>query len=548
MAQTLQVLATHSYPGYQFMAGFSHQKYNPEPCFRFLILTVLDWICSRIGDEGLNQELGERFPPEAAKDICFQSMRREEPCKLEIVSLPHDGIWSASITEPDMDRNERKAVVGRSFVTNIGIRLTKNDRGEQIVILGIRIDIRDPENAPAEVPHAYRPAFIKALFLNPDIRAEQAGYPVRRGCFLLNQEAEFQKLSKTLSRRDCCLPALIFTSAFDFAAIQKALEDIDSKLGLADSKSSILNQARIIDRIPDKLGQSLLGYCRVFRVPGGAFRQFKSFFHVNEDFKPGDMLFLAPTAFSGKSAVIKYREEQARVLQEDYFQDLKETMMAYSKRKAYCFDPVVFVPEALRIQRQQRIEKVREETENLTFDQLSDIVAENEAKISRLANRVLELERENEILKRRMAQNRCDLPSVPIYVPDTEEYFPGEIRDLILTVLRAKDAAAGGSPDSRAAELLSRIVKMNEPGYEGVELFEQIKRIFAGHSNFSEGDFNSLRALGFLIEETKQGDGHTRLRFKTSPRFCSIPSTGSDVRGMKNAYAAFEKKESVYKI
>ena len=40
----------------------------------------------------------------------------------------------------------------------------------------------------------------------------------------------------------------------------------------------------------------------------------------------------------------------------------------------------------------------------------------------------------------------------------------------------------------------------------------------------------------------------TRLRFKTSPRIHAIPSTGSDVRGMRNSFTNFETKESVYKI
>ncbi len=74
------------------------------------------------------------------------------------------------------------------------------------------------------------------------------------------------------------------------------------------------------------------------------------------------------------------------------------------------------------------------------------------------------------------------------------------------------------------------------------------KRVFHGHKNLADGDFCELRRLGFIVEGTKQGDGHTRLRFKTSSRFHAIPSTGSDVRGMKNSFASFETKESVYKI
>ena len=547
MANTLRVLATHAYPGYQFIARFEHRQYKPEQCFRFLILTVLDWISSRLGDDALDQELGARFPMENAAETCFRSLSREDPCKLDIVSMIDDGIWAASIAEPDMDRTEHKAVVGRSFTTNIGIALAEDERKEKIVTLGVRIDVRDPENAPAEVPYAYRPAFIKKLFENPDVVATQAGYPVKRGCFLLGQDANLTKLSTTLSDRNCFLPALIFTSAFNFSSMEQVLTDVDRMLGLTDTEGSILKQARMIDETPERIGRTLLGYCRVFLVPGAVFEQFKRTYHLSDDFSPGDMLFIEPAVFGHGSMTIKYKDEQSRILQSDYFEGLKERLMAYSKRKAYSFEPVVFVPEALSIQRQKRVETIRRETESLTFDQLSDVVAENEAEINRLENRLAELERENEILKSKIHQNG-GMSSIPIRVPEIDEYFPGELRDLILTVLRNRDSMSGSTPDTRATELLRAIVQLNEPGNNGAALFDRIKRIFNGHKNLSEGDFSELRALGFVIEEVKQGDGHIRMRFMTSPRFHSIASTGSDVRGMKNSFSTIEKTESVYKV
>ena len=551
MAHTLQVLATHSYPAYQFIAQFEYEQHSPEECFRFLILTVLDWICNRLGDEALDQMLGPRFPAESASDSCFQSLSREEPCRLDIISLVDDGIWAAQITEPDMDRDQRKAVVGRSFVSNVGIRLAENDRGNIIVLLGIRIDVHDPENATMEVPFAYRPAFIKTLFSIPEIRAYQASYPVKRGCFTLNDKDSLQKVTQTLSDRNCFLPAFIFTSPFKLEDIEESLSDIDRKLGLADSKSSILSQARLISEIPERLGKSLLAYSRVFSVSTAAFDSFKIAFNLSDDFMPGDMLLVEPEVFGRRIYVIRYTEEQSRILRDDYFTDTTDRLYAFSKRKVYNFSPVLFVPEALSVQRQQRLEKVRQETETLTFEQLSDVVAENEAEISKLRGQVEKLERENIILSERLRQTKSDLPSVSIFIPDeVEEYFPGEIRDLILTVLRNRDAMSARTPDTRATEILRQIVEMdgNALGTQGQELFDQIQRIFNGHKNFGEGDFAELRSLGFVIEETKQGDGHIRAQFKTSQRFHPLPSTGSDVRGLKNSFSSFEKKESVYKV
>ena len=549
MAHTLQVLATHSYPGYQFVAEFEHEKYSGDDCFRYLILTVIEWLSNRVGKENIGLTLGTDYSPQEAPEACFESLSREEPCKIEIVSLMSEGIWSLCITEPDMDRNDRVAVVGRSFVTNVGIRMHSNERGEKIVTLGVCIDIRDPENAPTEVAYAYRPAFIKKLFLDPNIRAFQAGYPIKRGCFVISEVEQFQKLKRTLANQNCQLPALVFTSAFDFASIENAIQDIDQKLGLTGAVSSIWSQAKRIDEIPHGLGRSLLGYSRVFLVPNCAFRSFASAFHIDDNFKPGDMLFIEPSVFGNSISTINYKEEQSRILGQDYYHKVKESIMAYSKRKnEYNYGPVVFTKDAMEMQRKQRIERIRHETENYTFDQLSDEVAKSETEAAQLRARIVQLERENEAYRLRLQEKNGAASSVSILVPDDEPYFPGEFRDLILNVLRMRDAMTGDVPNTRGTELLRKIVAMNKPEGYGEKLFDQIKSVFSGHKNLSDGDFAVLRELGIVVEETKQGDGHIRFHFKTSPRFYSISSTGSDVRGMKNSFSSFEKAESIYKV
>ena len=552
-AQPLRILTTHSYPGYQFVASFTYCDKADEHCFRFLILTVLEWICKRTDDEDLKQRLSLPSPINVsdAPASCFQSVKIEAPYRLEIIALPDQGIWSARIIEPDMDHEGRKAVVGRSFITDVGIQIKGKDTPGCEVMLGVRTSVLDPENVTEEVPFAYRPAFVKTLFKNPDIRASQGTRRVKRGLFELASKSDVQELYADLQRDDYYLPSLIFTSAFRFADLEESLRDIDQKLGLSDGLRSVCAQAQEIEGRPYRLGESFLGYCRVFRVPVHLFDEFRQVFPTSAEFSPGDILLVEPPAFGAMVSEFRYKEEQARVMQEDYYDAIKKRMFSYSKKKAYDM-PVFFVPEADAVRRELTRERLKQEIQEATLDELVDKENKAEEEKEALERRIREQERAIRKLEARISGHETNQShrTVQIVIPeDMEEYFQDEIRDLILTILKNRDAMTG-KPETRGTELLRRILSQegNQLSAEGTRLFRDIERIFNGHKNLSEGDFAELRRLGFSIEASKQGDGHTRLHFMTSQRFYSIPCTGSDVRGMKNAFAKFERSESVYKV
>ena len=548
----LKVLATHAYPAYQFVADFEYRDHDGDACFRYLILHILDWVCQRTEDDILIKSLGLPSPPDPdeAGESCFQSVHVSDAYKLDICALMAEGIWSMRLAEPDMDRAERRAVVGRSFVTNVG--LTRKAPDSRLVTCGIRIDVLDPENAPEEVPFAYRPAFLRTLFIKGEVRVSQACYPVRREAIRLETEDSMRDVLALQDRPDTVLPALVITEAFDYGEIAHELEDIDAKLGLAESRNSILHQARIISDMPAELSHHLLCYGRVFAVPVREFAKLRSVFRLSEDFRKGDILLIEPKRFGRRCRVYRYAEEQARILQKEYFEGITNAVQTYSKRKGYPYDGVCFLDEAQQIERDKRIRRIREEQEKTTFGSFCDLLDTAEQDRDRMKEENERLKKNLELMEARLqAQKRSFEHAVAIAVPeDAEEYFPDEMRDLILTVLRNRDGQSDRTEETRATELLRRIVELEENRItgKGYEVFDGIEKILQGHKNLSEGDYSKLKRFGLIREPDKQGDGHIRLRFRGGKRAYTIAATGSDVRGLKNSCADIIRRESVYKV
>ena len=75
--------------------------------------------------------------------------------------------------------------------------------------------------------------------------------------------------------------------------------------------------------------------------------------------------------------------------------------------------------------------------------------------------------------------------------------------------------------------------------------FDGLKKILYQDRNLTESDYSELRELGFEVTKTK--GGHYKIVFLNDKKRQSIlPATGSDHRGLKNAYSEIVNKESVY--
>lgn len=127
------------------MARLRYDGQTPRECLRYTVLCYLDWLRQKLGTDELPQELNT--PPAReflnTEDSVLKSYHFSGGFVLDITSLPEKGMWAARIREPDSERDGKKAQLGRFFVTETALRIDGED-----VVLGVRIDVIDPVNAP----------------------------------------------------------------------------------------------------------------------------------------------------------------------------------------------------------------------------------------------------------------------------------------------------------------------------------------------------------------------------------------------------------------
>ena len=569
----LSLLQTRSYPGYQFFAEVRMREHPSEDCMKVVVLTVLEWLRQRIGGDALPEELQAPPPREYARLAADQlrSFHFSGGFSLDITSLPARGVWAARVKEPDVERQDKRAVIGRFFVTDIGVK-----RLDTHVELGIRIDVLDPLDVAQEVPGAYRPGFLRRLFAARGLRIRQVE-PLRFGePGLVNNPMALRRLTRLIADQQNLMPIAVLTYASERKNVMELAERLDRRIGLSGRPDSFVARLTQLALVPDMLeiGDPFLpydaeymalhsiGYGRVYVVEDWLLNAFAQAID-EKNLNPGDLVVLEPARFGGAHQVIPYVPGESADAREEKRARVLADMHHYSKRKAYAFGEVIFEPAARKIDMEERlrsrIDALRASHEEETERKLEDIYGEAQELIALYEEekneKAAECERlEAELrardaraahLEERIGRLSEKREGVTIATPPAEEFYTDEQRDLILSVLREarKTYCAAGT---RAAELLDGILEQNELTGEGLEIFDRLKRILTGIRNLSERDVSDLRALGF--EVSRRSNNHYRLVFRGNERYTfTLASTGSDVRGMRNSYSDIVSMLSVYK-
>ena len=114
---------------------------------------------------------------------------------------------------------------------------------------------------------------------------------------------------------------------------------------------------------------------------------------------------------------------------------------------------------------------------------------------------------------------------------DEFEFYPGEIKDLILDTL--SEASKGIQPKSRRADVARDIIRNNDFKKLSQAKAEELKRILKNYDGMSSKTRQALKNLGFEITEegkhykiTYYGDGRYQTAYSKTP---------SDGRSGKNS-------------
>ncbi len=196
------------------------------------------------------------------------------------------------------------------------------------------------------------------------------------------------------------------------------------------------------------------------------------------------------------------------------------------------------VNEAILNERLDLQQKARLEAERARREAEETVVAYEDnfdEDLQRLKSRIQELTRENSSLQMENQGLRNKLSgakSTPIlYLGEEEEFYPGEIREMLLDALAEEQPKA--KPKSRRAAVLEDVLEHNDYQHVGEKRDKEVKDLLNGYKTMSGTLRQALKELGFVI--TEEGK-HYRLTYYGDDRYqTTLAKTGSDWREGKNA-------------
>lgn len=178
-------------------------------------------------------------------------------------------------------------------------------------------------------------------------------------------------------------------------------------------------------------------------------------------------------------------------------------------------------------------EKAEQEIENV-YETFDEELKELQAKVTELTRVNEALQYENQGLRAKLS----GVDSMPlIYFGEEEEFYQGEVRDMILGTL--DDALNATENATRRADILVDILENNPYYHLSEERKQKVKSLFKGYKNLTGAMKQELQSLGFEITEAGK---HYKLTYKGDPRYMvTVGKTPSDSRSGSNNAALISK-------
>lgn len=450
--EPLKLNQTNRYAGYQFHARVRVDGMEPAAAFRFLILSVYQWIRDRVPEN--DRGVLELALPEAGKYASvpvehFLPYHISVGYMMDITPLVEDGIWSLRLKEPDIGTDDRPPVSGRFFTTRVGMRLNKKGYTE----LGIKIDVTDPASEEKEIDFAFRPGFVRSLAIEPSVCFEQVwemkyGHPL-----VISSVNDYKQLQYMLGSEDNQLPLVVFThyrrgekkpvsvNVEEFVKsrlVNSLLQPPGMGLGMLGKKDMPMPDMSSVSGMPalrpgvavtpgkpgkaavtpltpipaafapavvpellhdaDAFARSVFGYAQTVVLGDAFFDRFSSW--VKKEIRPGDIVMCGAKKYRGEISVIgAFTGDGEAELKKAYTAALL-CAQSYSKHKAaYSYGSVVFEAEARKLAQQKELERILESEyleEKERYAQLTRFVEGQKAVIDEKDRKIDRLEKQCE--------------------------------------------------------------------------------------------------------------------------------------------------------
>ena len=183
--------------------------------------------------------------------------------------------------------------------------------------------------------------------------------------------------------------------------------------------------------------------------------------------------------------------------------------------------------------RREAAEKAQAEAERI-LDEFDNDLLRMQKQIETLTQENESLTRENQILK-----NKLDTSDhLPVLTTGEEEdLYPGEIKDLILTIL--SEVSSATQTNTRRAHVISDLIENNSFEHITAARAETVKKLLKGYDGMTAPLRHALEDIGFVITE----DGkHYKLTYYGDNRYQIIISkTPSDFKTGRNSIQKLNK-------
>ena len=184
-------------------------------------------------------------------------------------------------------------------------------------------------------------------------------------------------------------------------------------------------------------------------------------------------------------------------------------------------------------QQMLRYRKAKEEIDQV-YEAVDDDLKKMQEKLEELTRVNESLMLENSALRARV--NAVNARPI-IYQGEEEEFYPDEIKDVILSIL--DEVLANTEEKTRRADILEDLFENKSYQHLSENRKKKVKAIIKGYKNLSGSMRQELEELGITIS----GDGkHYKLTYKNDPRYMvTIGKTPSDGRAGNNTAALVNK-------
>ena len=207
----------------------------------------------------------------------------------------------------------------------------------------------------------------------------------------------------------------------------------------------------------------------------------------------------------------------------------------------YTWNGVNGAPLGQQLSRQIEIRMNAESARQQAENEVEKVYEEFDEDLRTLQERVAELTRANEALQFENQGLRAKFASVEeaplIFHGEEEDFFEGEIRDMVLGVLT--EALAATEHATRRADVLADVLESNPYYRLSEERKQRIKNLFKGYKSLTGAMRQELASLGFEI--TEEGK-HYKITYRGDQRYMvTVGKTPSDNRSGSNNAAMIGK-------